>query len=699
MADALYIVSRDEQDQYVRLLNLEESGVIFKQRDTLKISMGARTPVYATSERRRGGAVQVSESRELGSVGATFMAKGSTTDAAITKLEALLAQADAAAERWLWWQPDGSTDVSLYPLVGPAQVSVNYTWPVLMSGFFPVEVTWPAQPWVEGLVQDVSDDFRARDVGTAGVALTAAQQFAQDYTTTVTATTVATGALELPVQNLTNTARVARLDREPFQDGWVTVKGKAKTGAAATAFAVTPGLRYDTVSGGYFFAALNGGNLVVYEWNGSLNSRATVAQAAPAAGTSYWLRIRGEGTSVTAEYWTVRPTPTGAPTTTTTYTNAATLRTGYPLLTSYGMTSGASNISIVEEFEVRPYSWRLQNTPGTINVEQLPGTMDAATDVDLTPAFSDTDYPRHVLLGWRRRLTGRAPALSGGGATATSLLVPGETFANAGGSTTAVLATDATRYRGGSNQAMTIPVLATAGLTSIVAVIDPTLYEADDFSDTVTCAVVARYYRQSGIISPRLAVGTLTPGGSVTGYSPEFGSTGRLLPGATATARVTSTTLGTVTLRRQPQVAHLLMSLSWAAGSTAAQVLGIDEVYLVPVASLAMSPTDKGRDDGAYPTFTPALFSGTFTTRVRSYGTGLRRFDAGVDGSNKMFDTAALGMGGADLNLPVASEGVELLVRPSASVPDDPVYLTTADILTHNVSVHLRVTPRYRFAA
>jgi hypothetical protein len=191
----------------------------------------------------------------------------------------------------------------------------------------------------------------------------------------------------------------------------------------------------------------------------------------------------------------------------------------------------------------------------------------------------------------------------------------------------------------------------------------------------------------------------LTPGGSVTGYSPEFGSTGRLLPGATATARVTSTTLGTVTLRRQPQVAHLLMSLSWAAGSTAAQVLGIDEVYLVPVASLAMSPTDKGRDDGAYPTFTPALFSGTFTTRVRSYGTGLRRFDAGVDGSNKMFDTAALGMGGADLNLPVASEGVELLVRPSASVPDDPVYLTTADILTHNVSVHLRVTPRYRFAA
>jgi hypothetical protein len=459
---------------------------------------------------------------------------------------------------------------------------------------------------------------------------------------------------------------------------------------------VTPGLRYDTTSGGYYFAALNGGNLVVYEWNGSLNSRATAVQAAPAAGTSYWLRIRAEGAAIVAEYWTARPTPTGTATSTATYASG-TLRTGYPLVTSYGMTAGASNISIVEEFEARPYSWRLQNTPATINVEDLPGTMDAATDVDLSPSASDSDYPRHVLLGWRRRLTASAPVVSGAAVSAASLLIPGEAWTNYGGSTTAVLATDAVRYRGGSNQAMTIPVLATAGTTGIYAVVDPTIYEADDFADTVTCAVVARYYRQSGIVSPRLAAAVAPPGSTSLQYTPEFGTTGRSLPGATATARVVTTTLGTVTLPRLQQVIGLYLFLSWAAGSTAAQVLGVDEVYLVPVASLAMSPTDKGRDDGAYPSLLPQLAA--YTARIGSIGRGSRRFDAAPEGANRRFVSAPFGIGGADLNLPVASEGVELLVRPSASVPDDPVYTTTADILTHTVSVHLRVTPRYRFAA
>jgi hypothetical protein len=704
MSDALYIVSRDEQDQYVRLLNLEDAGVIFKQRDTLRISSGARQPVYAMSERRRGGARQVSESRDLGSVAATFMVKGDTTDEAIARLEDLLEEADAPGERWLWWEPEGASRVSLYPLVGPAQCTVNYTWPLLMSGFFPCEVTWPAQPWVEGLVQDFSDDFRARDspAAAAGASHTPLQQFQQDYTTSVVPTSVAQGALELPAGLAeVATSKIARLDREPFQDGWVTLKGKAKTGGATGQYAVTPGIRYTPANGKYFWATLDAGGLQVYEYDGvSANtSRASVAQATPAVGTSYWMRIRGEGTSVTAEYWATRPTPTGTPTNTVTYTNAAAVRTGYPLLNSWGMGAGATRIPILEEFEVRPYSYRLQNTPSTINVEQLPGTMDAASDVDVSPASTDSDYARHILLGWRRRLTGQAAAI-GGITTASSLLIPGEQFASAAGSTTPVLATDAVRYRGTSNQAMTVPVLATAGTSMMYAAIDPTIFEADDFSDSVTCAVVARYYRQSGIVTPRIAAAVTNLGAATYNYTPEFGSTGRTLPGATATARVTTTTLGTVTFPRVSQVSYLYLFVSWAAGSTAAQVLGVDEVYLVPVPSLAMSPTDKGRDDGAYPKFAPNLPTGAtlHTVRVGSRGRGSLRMDFTTGGPYR-FSSVPLGIGGADMNLPIASEGVELLVRPSVSVPDDPVYTTTADILTHNVSVHLRVTPRYRFAA
>jgi hypothetical protein len=708
MSDSLYIVSRDEQDQYVKLLNLEEAGVIFKQRDTLRISMGSRQPVYATSERRRGGAVQVSESRDLASVAATFMVKGDTTDQAIERLEDLLAQADAAAERWIWWEPDGASRVSLYPLVGPAQCSVNYSWPWLMSGYFPCEASWAAQPWVEGLVQDVADDFRARDVGAAGVALSALQQFDQDYTTPVTPTTVAQGALELPHSMSSAQALISRLDREPWQDGRVTVKGKAKTGTTDTERIISPGLRYSLTSGGYFYAQLNGGFLRVREFDGvaTTSNRASAAQVAPAANVSYWLVCRAEGTSVTAEYWTTRPTPTGSPTATCTYTNVATLRSGYPLLMSAAPTAGATNIPIVEEFESRPYSWRLLNTPTTVNVEALPGSMAAAADIDFSPATTDSDYPRHALYGWRRKYASSAPAVAGT-TPATSLLIPGESFAHYTGSTTAVLATDAVRYRGVANQAITVPVLATAGMTSIAVTVDPTLYAADEFADTVTCAVVVRYYRQADIVTPRIAA-AVAPAGTTTvlpppllpplEYTPEFGSTGRYLPGAAATARVTTTTLGTVTLQRTPQLASLFLFVSWAAGSTAAQVLAVDEVYLVPVAGLAMSPTDKARDDGTYPSFVRGLGTGS-TMRVESRRRGMRRLTAATEGANRWFTPVPLGIGGADIELPTASEGVELLVRPSVSVPDDPVYLTTADILSHNASVHLRVTPRYRFVA
>jgi hypothetical protein len=767
-------------------------------------------------------------------------------------------------------------------VVGPAQVSVNYSWPMLMSGYFPCEVSWPSQPWTEGLVQDFSDDFRTRQLdaadgaenlvhnpnfevdatlwaadsgetsltrvttdaapgggsaclevtntadtfgrvrsqssdstlgfpvtageslsgrgyfkpvstsagafttaslvfrfydaagailatnsvavqstlvlgtwyeisGTlvvpalavrAGIAMSTgttvsatfvwridrlaayrgstvlayldgdiptarwtgtrgasssvelAESRLADYTTTVVPTSVNQGALELPSGFSSNIVHRAR---EPWQDGWVTVKGKGKTGAVSMDNMVTPGLRYTSDAEPFWWATLTNGNaLRIYEGT-TPTQRATVAAVLPAAGTDFWIRIRAEGTTVTAEYWTVRPTPTGTPTATCSYTNAATVRTGYPMLKAWGP-AGSPTIPVLSEFDVRPYSYRLQNTPTTVSVETLPGTMDAQTDVDLSPSTSDTDVPRHALLGWRRKLTGRSPAVSGLPTAATSMLIPGESFSAFAGisSTTAVLATDATRYRGASNQAMTIPVLSTAGTSFIYAAIDPTLYEADDFADTVTCAVIVRYYRQANIVSPRLAVATIQ-GGVSFGYSPEFGSTGRYLPGATATARVTSTTLGTVTLQRLPQLSGLYLALSWAAGSTAAQVLAIDEVYLVPLSSLAMSPTDKGRDDGSYPAFVSG--SSAYTVRVGSRGEGSRRQESAAEGANRYFTTAPLGIGGADIALPTASEGVELLVRPSASVPDDPVYTTTADILTHNVSVHLRVTPRYRFAA
>jgi hypothetical protein len=109
-----------------------------------------------------------------------------------------------------------------------------------------------------------------------------------------------------------------------------------------------------------------------------------------------------------------------------------------------------------------------------------------------------------------------------------------------------------------------------------------------------------------------------------------------------------------------------------------------------------MGATDKDRDDGSYASAMAAVAS-NLTRRVRSDGSGLMLVNGTA--SYPYATARPANIGGAPIELPIESEGVELLVRPSVSVPDDPVQSTVGDILTHNVSVHLRVTPRYRFAA
>lgn len=680
--DSIHLVRRDEQDQYVTLLSLSDSTSIYALRDTFRPVLGARQATIAIGESRRGGGLQVAERREVASVGGTFMVKGSTSDAALSTAETLLGQADSAArERYLWWQPDGATKVSLYPLIGPATVSVNYSWASFVSGFFPIDASWPCQPWAEGLVQDMSDDFRNRD------AASALAQFQADYETTVTPTSVAQGALELPADLTATQARIRRLDREPWQDGWVTVKGKAKAGATTSERALSPGLRYSLGSGGYFFAQLTGGFLRVREFDGaSTFNRASVTQAAPAVGTSHWLRIRAEGQKITAEYWTSEPTPHGTPTSTITYDNASTLRSGYPQLMSDPMSAGAANIPIIESLRVQPYSWRLQNTPTVIATEALPGTMHAAADMDLTTASTDLDYPRHLALAWRRKLAGTA-ALSG----AKSLLIEGEDGLAADDSPIGTV-TDTTLYRGPLGKAARFTLTNADASASADYRIDPTIFEPDDFEDACTIAVIVRYRRSStAIISPRMRAELRAGTGAVDrllGYAPEFGTTGRYLPLLASGMRTTM--LGTLMLPcKVPETVDLRLTLFWSVGTTAGVTVDIDTVEIVPVARLALSAVGKPRDDGTYTAAFPALET---TRRVHTDLSGAVGLSPG------RLQRYPLNMGGAQLHLPSDNEGVELLVRPAVGIPDDPID-TISDILAHNMTVHLRVAPRYHLFA
>jgi hypothetical protein len=90
-------------------------------------------------------------------------------------------------------------------------------------------------------------------------------------------------------------------------------------------------------------------------------------------------------------------------------------------------------------------------------------------------------------------------------------------------------------------------------------------------------------------------------------------------------------------------------------------------------------------------------FVSSYTRRVQSDLAGLVALNGSA--ANPYMGALAANMGGSPVLMPTESEGVELLVRPSVSVPDDPVRSTVGDILAHNVTVHARVTPRHHLVS
>lgn len=483
-------------------------------------------------------------------------------------------------------------------------------------------------------------------------------------------------------------ALVVDKTRRPFKHGWVTVKGRAVTGAVNSSYTVTPGIGYAD-DGRFYWATVEGANLRLYEFDGvSANTqRATGAITAPTVGTSYWVRIRRTVSEVVAEYWTTEPTPTGTPTQTATYTWGSTLgtvrdRAGYPVVNSWAPGGGSSNQWVTESYEARPYSYRLVDTPAVINVEQLPGTRTAAVDVDLSVDPTDADYPRHLLLGWRRNVVGDSPT---GWRT---MLIPGEGHNGTGTSGGGTISTvsDGALYRGG--QALQFALTNADASSWAEYRIDPTIFEADEFDDSARVAVFVRYRRSStAIVAPRLRVESRNANvDALMDYTPEFGAVGRYLP--TNGSGVRTTSLGTLRLPRdEPEAIDLRVTASWAAGTTAGTALAIDEVYVVPISGRAHNATGVSRDDGAY---SPVLSSATLTRRIK---TNLRGAVATVGQSR--WRPSTLNMTGTPIEMSSAKEGVELLVRPSVAVPDDPS-TSNSDILGHDATVHLRVTPRHQ---
>lgn len=218
--------------------------------------------------------------------------------------------------------------------------------------------------------------------------------------------------------------------------------------------------------------------------------------------------------------------------------------------------------------------------------------------------------------------------------------------------------------------------------------IDPALLIPDDFTmgeidiDVMAVAVV-----HASNVSPKLTLSARPEWGTAFGserFTGEWGTVGKLLTKPSAGSARRPVRLGTLTLpvdRSRPARWKL-----WLAGSTAAGSggdFGLDYLWLAPVRGRAAQITGKA-NDGTYPRFvqSTAETSKVITSDLRG---------ATSKPPNPLVPDHGLGQ--ALLELPAPD--VDLLIKLSSLVPDDPTSDATSEQLVHDATVHAAITPRW----
>jgi hypothetical protein len=430
-------------------------------------------------------------------------------------------------------------------------------------------------------------------------------------------------------------------------------------------------------------AALGAGvaTLNIGKYTGSMTTIDGGATAVTlAASTSYFLRGRVEGNLVTVELWTATPTPMGTPTASRAFTLTGADATAYGSGVSGApgmiLTPGATSWRY-KTFSAEPYVYRNQSLPQKLTLPGLPGTAPALADVTVTPSGGSA-APVFALIGWTTAPGGLGTAQTVGVNESTDAvnLVGWASSAQAGA-------------RGGSDLRVT-----TAGAGSYSAQwlnVFPNLAGADDFSgNTLELEIWARALVTSTLVNPRL-IASVGPQNTTSGrrYTHEFGATGRLLTKPSAGTVYRFTRLGVIsTDATSPDFTPVLyLDGTVDVGSTGA--FGFDYVVAVPARRRALSPTGVALDSG-YPKFVDAT-----TERVKKV-----RSDLSATSNTPSASTGTYrdhGLGGNLIQpgpLPASYRGLELVVKLSSLVPDDPTSDTTTEQAAHTATVQVDVTPR-----
>jgi hypothetical protein len=217
--------------------------------------------------------------------------------------------------------------------------------------------------------------------------------------------------------------------------------------------------------------------------------------------------------------------------------------------------------------------------------------------------------------------------------------------------------------------------------------IDPATLVPDDFTaHELALEIWAVAIMSSTLVTPTLKVSVRPEDGLTFGaerFADEWGSAGKVLtvPSAGTIRRLVR--LGTVQLYIDPaKPRRWKLWINGALGAGSSGTYGLDVLFPNPARQRACSATGKP-NDGTYPAFVGSTAETTKTIRWDL---------SGLVAKPPAFGHPDIGLGGQLLELPAGA--VDMLLKLSSLVPDDPTVDATSEQVSHAATVHLAITPR-----
>ena len=678
--DLLRLVTIPRSGRPAVELDLQDGVTLLLKRSTFNVTPPPKKQQQSTIPGRWGGSLAVSESHDNGRVGATWLVRGVSKDAAVASVDNLIVEVnDSARGRYLEWKPEGTTNSTLFEIRGPGEWKPVYEWAQFSQvGSMEVEISFPVAPLALGLPMDVYDDFAVNSLA--------------DYTFDAGA------AADMPFGNLRLTATAGALNIEQrliytargyqLADQQATILARAGTISSSTKAGAIP-KRTGTTTYLECYVDDNGTSSsmkIDVVIGGVRTNRSTTAITTRILGAdTFHVRGRVEGNIVTVEYFVagLDLNPMTTPTHTASYTLAGAEITSLGAAVSgYGgvvFRPTSTTAADIRRIWVEPYSYRNLTLPQQIALGgSVPGTAPALADVVITPSGGSA-APISALIAWSQRPTGT---------TSPFRIQEGEGYLSA--TNGAIVANAGDR---GGNSALN------AGTTS-PAIFNYSLYlyqiaQTDDFADgDIDMEVWAGGKIHDAVVGAKavLSAYPVLAGTTSRRYSHEYGSSGKSLTDPSSGGLLRRPwRLGTITLSAPVSAAEWTMTVEMQWTTAAVNQIGIDYLILVPIRRRAASPTGKA-NDSTYPKFLSVTTAQT--KRIASDGSG--RIETHIGVPSTFFIASDHGLGGAPIELRPGTN--DLIVKLSSLVPDDPTSNSTTEQLAHSATVHASVQPRYYLA-